>query len=298
MRDGRKWRAIPFVIIRSPMGYYELTDELLKDTHAQFVTQYVHYPSVTLWQIKNIVEAYQDRVLDDYRRLGIVIRMEKGRAQICPALRLRNPQTESEYYFAPADRRNNRGWVTVRRDGDGIRHDVELFQALIDQRATEREMHRFFEEHPAILMESRLGIPISHRPNFTCPARETPDFAFSPILGPCSDQPLELMELKGPGEETLARHHHRGFSHKVHAAIDQVRDYQRYLDDPRNITTILKAFGYLPEQSKLAVLIGLAPGDDCDKEIFERRKNETTVSIITYDEILQKQAAQLPCLYR
>jgi hypothetical protein len=26
MRDGRKWRAIPFVIIRATAGYYELSD--------------------------------------------------------------------------------------------------------------------------------------------------------------------------------------------------------------------------------------------------------------------------------
>lgn len=106
------------------------------------------------------------------------------------------------------------------------------------------------------------------------------------------------MELKGPGEETLARSHHRGFSHKVHAAIDQVRDYDRYLDDPSNVAAVLKAFGYLPDKSKLAVLIGRAPITDFDREIFERRRNETTVSVITYDEIFQKQADQLPRLFR
>jgi hypothetical protein len=298
MRDGRKWRAIPFVIVRAPASYYEMKDELLRDTHAQFVTQHAHYPSVTLRHIRAIVDAYQDRVLEDYVKLGVMIRVEKGRAQIGPALRRKNPQIESEFYHAPADRRRNRGWVTVRRDSDGIRHDVELFQELISRRATEREMHKFFEEHPAILMEARLGIPISHRPTFARPAGETPDYAFSPILGPYGSQPLELMELKGPGEETLARSHHRGFSHKVHAAIDQVRDYDRYLDDPSNIEAVLKAFGYLPERSKLAVLIGRAPVGNSEKEIFEQRRSETSVSIITYDEILQKQADQLPRLFR
>jgi len=296
MRDGRKWRAIPFVIIISPIGKEELTDDLLSETHAQFVTQLRYYPALTLRQIRAIVDEYQDRVLEEYVKLGIMVRMERGRAQIGPALKRKNPQIESEYYYGAADRRDNRGWVTVRRDSDGIRHDVELLQMLIDQRATEREMHKFFEEHPAILMEARLGIPISHRPNFAHPAGETPDFAFSPILGPYSARPLELMELKGPGEETLVRSHHRGFSHKVHAAIDQVRDYDRCLNDPRNITAILKAFGYVPEQSKLAVLIGRVPINDSDREIFERRRSETTVSIVTYDEVLQKQAAQLPRL--
>jgi hypothetical protein len=293
MRDGRKWRAIPFIIIKSPMDFQELADAFQKDSHAQFVIQYTNYPSATLSSIKQIVDAYQDRVLDDYTKQGILIRIEKGRAQIGPALKRRHPGIESEYYYAPADRRRNRHWVTVRRDSDGIRHDVELLQALIDRNSNEQEMHRFFEEHPAILMEARLGIPISHGPHFTNPSGETPDFAFSPIAGPHGAQKLELMELKGPGEQTLSRTHHRGFSHKVHAAIDQVRDYDRYLDDPVNLETILRAFGYLPEQSKLAVLIGRAPTSDSEKEIFDRRRRETTVSVITYDEILQKQAAQL-----
>jgi hypothetical protein len=297
MRDGRKWRAIPFVIIRSSASHYELSEQLVQDTHAQFVVEDFHYPSITLRQIKQIVDAYQDHVLEDYVKLGIIIRIEKGRSQIGPALKRKNPDIESEYYYASADRRNNRGWVTVRRDSEGIRHDVELFEALIEQRVNEREMHKFFEEHPAILMEARLGIPISHRPNFTDPAGETPDYAFTPILGPYATQTLELMELKGPGEETLARSHHRGFSHKVHAAIDQVRDYNRYLEKPANIAAVLKAFGYLPDQSKLAVLIGRDPTSDSEKEIFERRRSETDVRIVTYDEIFQKQAAQLPRLY-
>lgn len=294
MRDGRKWRSVPSIVIRSPMSYYELTEEMLKDTHAHFIVEYAHYPSVTLHQIRNIVDAYHDRILQEYQKFGMMIRMEKGRAQIGPALRRKNSDFESEYYYPSADRRKIRGWVTVRRDTDGLRYDVELLQALIDRGATEREMHNFFEEHPAILMEARSAIPISHAPTFTSPPRETPDFAFSPILGPSGTRKLELMELKGPGEETLARSRHRGFSHKVHAAIDQVRDYYRYLDDPANTAAIVKAFGYLPERSNLAVLIGRAPTSELEREIFQRRQSETTVSIITYDEILQKQAAQIP----
>ena len=58
---------------------------------------------------------------------------------------------ESDYYYAPADRRTHTGWVTVKRDGDGLRHDVEFFQYLIDTGATETKMHNFFEEHPAFL---------------------------------------------------------------------------------------------------------------------------------------------------
>ena len=66
-----------------------------------------------------------------------------------------------------ADRRSNRGWVTVKRDDQGLRHDVDIFQYLLDTNAGETEMHRFFEQHPAFLMEALLGMPLSpHRPVF------------------------------------------------------------------------------------------------------------------------------------
>jgi hypothetical protein len=184
MRDGRKWNAIAFIIISSPAL---VTPEMRQDTHGHILQRLSHYPTLILRQIKNIVNEYHDRVLDDYRRVGIIVRFEHGRAQIRPALRRRRPELETEYYYSPADRRSNQGWVTVKRDIDGIRFDVELLQTLIDKKANETEMHKFFEEHPAILMEARLAIPISHQPNFTEPRDWKPDFAFSPILGPQSD---------------------------------------------------------------------------------------------------------------
>jgi hypothetical protein len=278
------------VILYNPANN-ELTPGIEEDTHAHLVVQ--HHPDLTLRRIQTIVDQYQDRVLEDYRNVGIIIRFENGRAQIGPALRRKDPRIESEYYYAPADRRINTSWVTVKRDSEGLRHDVELFQHLINTGANETRMHQFFEEHPALLMEARMGIPISHRPNFAEPRNFKPDFAISPILGPQSDKLIELMELKGPHESTLSREQHRGFSAKVHAAVDQVRDYDDYLRYPENSQIVEEAFGYVPAKSKLAVLIGRTPTTDRDKEIFARRQAQLNVKVITYDEILQTQANQI-----
>jgi hypothetical protein len=294
MRDGRKWRAIPFVIVCSPSSYYfERIPEIREDTHAHILTRILDYPTLLLRQIQDIVDTYQDQVLEGYRKVGIIIRFEHGRARIGPALRRKHPNLETEYYYPRADRRDNTGWVTVKRDSDGIRLDVELFQALIDRRVNETEMHKFFEENPAILMEARLGIPISHRPNFAQPKDWKPDFAFSPILGPQREREIELMELKGPAERTLSGTVHLGFSSRVHRAIDQVRDYDRCLRNPANFRAICEAFGYIPDNSRLAVLIGRAPSNEAEKEVFERRRSEIDVKVITYDEILQTQANQI-----
>jgi hypothetical protein len=292
MRDGRKWRSIPFIIFRHIADYWTAL-EAQEDTHANIIFTPYSHPIVALDQIQGIVDGYQERVLDDYRNLGILVRFENGHAQIRPALRKKDPNAESEYYYAPADRRRNKDWVTVKRDDQGLRHDVELFYQLIDTNASETQMHLFFEQHPAFLMEARMGIPISHSPNFVVPKDWKPDFAFSPILGPQDDRMIELLELKGPSEKTLTRGIHRGFSAKVKSAIDQVRDYDHYLRDPANIQAVLRAFGYLPDSSKLAVLIGRTPGNEVDSKIFMQRQGQIDVKVITYDEILQTQANQI-----
>ncbi len=287
MRDGRKWNATPLVIFCHSFG----TGMTRRRGEGAHICGAGH-PLVAIRQVQRIVDDYHDKVLQEYENLGIMVRFEKGRAQIRPALRLKGRAAEGHYYYAPGDRRNDRGWVTVKRDSEGLRNDVELLQMLLDRRASETEMHQFFEQHPAILMEARLGIPISHQPSFVAQRNPKPDFAFVPILGPWSNKTIELLELKGPADETLTGRLHRGFTAKVHRAIDQVRDYDRYLRDPANFETTRKALGYIPKDSNRAVLIGRAPGD-ADSEIWARRKTELDVEVITYDEILQKQAAQI-----
>ena len=242
--------------------------------------------------MQSLVDEYQDRVLDDYQHFGIMVRFEQGRAQMRPALKLKGPHTESDYYYARGDRRRNKGWVTVKRDFQGLRADVEMFHRLLERGAGETDMHRFFEEHPAILMEARMGIPISHGPRFDSPAGQTPDFSVSPIIGPYDEKMIELLELKGPTESTLTKGLHGGFTAKITGAVNQVRDYDRYLRSPANLIAVERALGYVPDASKLAVLIGRAP-KEAEKEMWERRRSELNVEVVTYDEILATQANQL-----
>jgi len=291
MRDGRKWRSIPFIIF--PSAQFELAEWAREKPHATILPYFANrHPLVGLRLVEQIVDEYQDRVLEDYRSFGILVRLVNGHTQVSPALRKKDPALESEYYYAATDRRT-KGWVTVRRDHRGLLHDIELFEQLIERNASEQQIQAFFEQHPSFLMQARKGIPIPHKPNFTKPAENRPDFAFSPILGPIEDTSVELLEVKLPGERTLNKGFHRGLAAKVHRAIDQVKDYARYLRDPANFQRILRAFGYIPDSSKLAVLIGRYPRNDADKEAWIQRRDEIDVTIITYDEILQTQADQL-----
>ena len=253
MRDGRKWKSIPFVLISEQPYYFACPEEIsrLKVT----IVKPSSYLVEILRKVTDAVDDYTKRVLDDYSKMGLLVRFEKGRAQIGPALKKKEPKMESSYYYAPADRRTNRRWMTVMRDNEGIRADVELFQQLLDMNASETEMQRFFEEHPFFLMQARLGIQIPH-PSYAT-RRWSPDFAFTSILGPRDVKDIELLEMKGPAEKLLNYHkNHPGFTSILHGAIDQVRDYGRYISHPDNHRKMMNQLGYIPTQSKLAVLIG------------------------------------------
>jgi hypothetical protein len=292
MSDGRKWKSIPFIIFCNGLDYW--TAEAVKNSHAHVLL--LADPVRSLERIHEIVDAFSDRVLEDYENLGILVRFDRGRVQIGPALQRKGLNVETEYYYSPADRRGNQHWLTVKRDNQGLRQDVEILQMLLERNATESEMHRFFEEHPAILMQARMGIPISHRPNFTRPKNNKPDFILSPILGPHDKSVTELLELKGPSAKMIYKGLHPGFTAKVTRAVDQVRDYERYLRDPENLKAVIKGLGYLPKKPNLAVLIGRDAKNDADHEAFVLRQRELNVKVVTYDEILRTQANQIRSL--
>jgi len=84
---------------------------------------------------------------------------------------------------------------------------------------------------------------------------------------------------------------HRGFSTKVKNAVDQVRDYGRFMSHKENIDR-MRQFGYLPDRPRLAVLIGRDPEDPDSRGWRVQRQEELDVKIVTYDEVLQSQVDQ------
>lgn len=292
MFDGRKWKSVPFIVITSTRFYFGPIHQLQR-SRAKLVDPSPHNPDIVINAIRDEVDRYMHRILDDYNSMGIIVTFDRGHARIGPALHRKPTKEESDYYSPSADRRQNRRWLTVMRDDQGLRIDVELFQELIDRKATETQMQHFFEENPAFLMQARLGIPVPHI-YYENPNRWSPDFALSPILGPGQDRSIEFLELKGPSERLVNSDRlHRGFSYKVHKAIDQVRDYARFMDHPDNIQQIVRQIGYVPSHSRVAVLIGRDPETDSGKDTYARRQSEVDVKVITYDQIFQTQVDQL-----
>jgi Domain of unknown function (DUF4263) len=297
MRDGRKWKRIPQIVLtdngRRHEAYDGLNVEFVEDvTESMLFSNYETTP-VTWSQIEKIINQYHREAMAEYERVGFLVIADHGLYRVKRAFH-KKTSDESEFYYGGKDRRRFRGFVTVGRDDDGVGYEAQLFEQLLnDPKTGEREIHNFFDGHPDLLAEAMMGVPISHEPYF--PAnKQTPDFAVSPVLPRDSVEWVKLLELKGPEAKILAnrRHLHRGLAPAVIQAIAQVNDYNESIRDPLNLKSVEKALGYLPESSERAVLIGRSPSAQ-DAELWDKRRGEQpSVRVITYDELLQEQRAR------
>jgi hypothetical protein len=293
MRDGRKWKRIPHVILTRYGQRHEAYDgldvEFVRDVTEEML--FSGYGSPVTWnKIEEIINRYHRRAAAEYERVGFLVDLDHGLYRVKRAFRKKN-SNESELYYGAADKRRFRGFVTIGRDQDGTDYEALLFEHLLnDPRAGEREVHRFFEEHPDFLAEAMMGVPISHQPQFPTNS-QIPDYSIAPILPRGSGVWVKLLELKGPEAQVLAsdRRLHRAITPALTNALAQVRDYDESIRDPRNLMAVEKSLGYVPEFRELAVLIGRTPGPH-DASLWDKRKAEQPgVRIITHDEILEEQ---------
>jgi len=253
MRDGRKWKRIPQIVLTEHGHRHEAYDgldvEFVMDVTEVMLFQ--GYGSPLTWsKLEEIVNRYHLRAMGEYERVGFLITVDRGLYRVRRAFRKRNSK-ESEFYFGGKDRRHFHGFVIIGREREGADYEAELFEQLLnDPKAGERELHRFFEEHPNFLAEAMVGVPISHQPYFTG-NRQAPDFSISPVLPRGSDDSVKPLELKGPEASGLAskRYLHRGLAPAVTQALAQVSDYAENLRDPLNLKAIEKALGYVPKSS-------------------------------------------------
>ncbi len=290
MFDGRKWKTVPFIV---------LTNDFVPDNLPETVTIvppyfYHHAPWAIATFIKQQVDDYQEKLLGDFEWGGWLIRFESGHIQISNALKRKHPSEESRFYRPDQDLRPRKArWFTFKRDGEGLRNDVEIFRQMLDRKAGEEEMHLFFERNPQFLMEAMGKIPQSHQLRFDMPEGTTTDYTFHNIAGPY-DGKLDILELKGSSPSLLTRRKlHAGFTHEVHNAVNQVRDYGRYMDDPRNYQAINRSLRYIPRDVKLAVLIGRTPHASQRETFGIRQAERPDVTIITYDDVFEHQAKQI-----
>lgn len=293
MRDGRKWKRIPQIVLTDRGQRHEAYDELGVEYVVDVTEWWLHsgYASPITWShIEKIIDQHNQKALNEYERVGFLVTADHGLYRVKRAYH-KKWLDESEFYYGGKDKRRFHGYVTIGRFREGIDYEALLFEQLLnDPNTGERQVHNFLEQHPDLLAEAMMGVPISHKPYF--PAnKQTPDFAISPVLPRDGGDWVKLLELKGPDAKILdsRKYLHRGLAPAVTRALAQVNDYNESIRDPLNLKSIEKALGYIPESSERAVLIGRAPAAQ-DLGLWDKRKAEQpSVSIITYDDLLQEQ---------
>lgn len=293
MEDGRKWNAIPIILI--------LTDTLTRDLDiAQSLEATIIFSrgdlQADLHRVRQEIAKYRQRLLDELDNLGFLVTYENGRYRVGPALTPGDRQMEGHFYFGPADKRpGQRGkYYTVDRENVGIQYEVELFEALINKPdVSEHDIQRFFEEHPHFLLLTRLmqALPQVHLPDGMGKLL-IPDFILKPIvaLQRLRESNWQVLDLKRPQAKLLAGpSDHRRFSSEVFQAITQVKDYREHFENPQNTAAVTKILGHPLKHPKLAVLIGRMPSSS-EVEVLEKEQaREPQVSVVTYDEILERQ---------
>lgn len=199
--------------------------------------------------------------MSEYRDAGLIVHYERGRYVVNPALELRE-QIEGRYYYGPADKRP-KGFITVHCDRLGRRLEVDEFESLINREdVSERELQRFFENHPHFLSMSHTAMPRVRLQRHDGGVL-IPDFVLKPLFTQQRDSHWEVLDLKLPNVKLLSG---KAFSRKK-----------------------------LSSDVMLAIRLGVLMGrlKDTDVEALEREQGYGDVRIVTYDEILDRQVAQI-----
>jgi hypothetical protein len=296
MIDGRKWNAVPIlVLVAGWLDYFDGHNAAARlDTEGQGHVDVYDISTDSEFgtaHIREAIHAYRSQLLAELDDLGFIVTYEHGRYRVGPAFR-RRAELVGRFYFGAADQRGDH-FVTVHRDLLGVQLDIEQFEHLINRKdVEERELQVFFEQNPHFL--SALAKPLAHV-HFRDPAGRllVPDFVLKPIVATQRDSRWEVLDLKRPQASLLVGAGARKrVSHEVAAAIRQLRDYGDYFADPRNAIHIEQKLGHRLRRPKLGVLIGRLRG--VDVEALESEQSRTNdVRIITYDEILQTQRSFL-----
>lgn len=294
MFDGRKWSAIPLIVlcpVDTSSAVRELLDRRSHGTLDDVVIEESNYASnLGAEAILDEIHRYRQKLISAFDDMGFLVRYEAGRYVLGPAYKPRK-ELEDQYYFGPSDRRP-RGFTTLHKDHLGLEIEVDQFEALINRKdVREHELQQFFEEHPHFL--STMHIPLPHvRIRSRSGEVFIPDFVLKPIVAQRRDSRWQVLELKLPQEKVLVRRaSRRQLSAAVMAAINQLRSYQEHLAraDAEEVARVL---GYPVRRPRLGVLIGRLANAEVEA-LDEQQRYQADVTIVTYDEILEERVAKI-----
>lgn len=238
------------------------------------------------------VSRYRHGAIDDLLRLGLGIRSDGYRFRMYRVYQgpMGRSRTQSEY-FARLDSYAEEGYgrlYLLSTNFHGTSLALEEFEALLNSgSANETSMQRFLETRPDFLMELGVDTYWSDMLVSGVDGKFRPDFLLRPFGFEDRPDRWPLIELKGPRDPLLggSRRQHPVLSAKVNQSIQQVKNYQEWLLDPRNEQEVRSRYGHRPI-TDLTVIIGRRPDDPYRFHEAAKRLN-TDVTVKTYDDLLQ-----------
>lgn len=291
MPDGRRWNAVPFVVIldrsfASP--YVEFADDPIYLTWPEGCDgRGAHEVAVPL---REVINTYWRALLNELDQCGFLIRYHQGRLVVTAAYDM-GAATPLRYHSGQP-RRGTPHVLTIHPDAFDRAADVQTFERLIgDPRTTETSIQRFFETHPHFLSESDTLQPLSHPRLVDRMGRVlVPDFLLRPRTASLRDSRWKVLELKRPYTQLLVgSRRRRRLSSEIHHAIRQLLDYGEYFSDAANAAHVSAALGYSLRFPQLAVLVGRMPSGDDARALSSEQARHRHVTLVTYDEILDEQ---------
>jgi hypothetical protein len=289
MSDGRKWSRLPI--------FYREAGIEFEDSYSSTRTSHTFADDIHLLsmvrdltrpyrRMRRVVWNYYRRVMDDYEDVGLMATEEDGRLRVMPALRAR-AKANGRYYYGPADHRAAK-WFTIARDFEADAEDLERFKHIIDPRNGTKEgvIHRFLAETPHYLSTDNVDV-ISHPRFDPMTGRREFDFVLRPYVERNAPGSWSVIEIKRADQSIFSGLGSNDpiFAGAVFRAVNQVRNYRRFVNDPANRDKVLKTLGTIPEEARLAVLIGRRSGAYLD--LFEQQRRDwcADVLLITYDDL-------------
>lgn len=163
---------------------------------------------------------------------------------------------------------------------------MELERLINHSDVTEHDIQVWMEKHPALL----LGTDYDCLHSQVSLLGESGDELIPDFFAQRFDTGMaDIIELKKPNAPIITgKDRRRGFSAALTQALNQVREYRNYFDNPRNRKEFHGKFGFDALRPAVSVVIGRSR-DFCNPvERIQIEDEYRNLRLVTYDDILRR----------
>lgn len=301
-RDGIRVRKLP--IVASYHSSLNIVDEINEiDENISVLSDTVTYEDI-LKEIFKTIRLFRKKLLEDFHLVGIGIRYEQGIFKLHRCYSFTKKGYESEFIDL------EKGGIVGKSASTYIkllaiedhewnaRQSILQFEYLLNSSKTnEKDFQNFFSSHPEYLAFNYKSFEYWSEPILKEePSGEIikPDFLLKPASVTVYPWEWRLIDLKKHNVPILTNVKSRPtLSQEVHKVVSQLKDYSKYFDNPANRKSIENRFGGPIKKPNIMAVIGRIPDDELWEVYSERKSDQSNVTIVTYDEILEFRKLQI-----